>query len=253
MQDETSGGLLTKTGAGRLTLFGANTYSGPTIVSNGTLMVNGSIGSASALLVEAGGSLGGFGSISGPVTIKSGATLAPNNLGYGFLNISSQLTLATNSFTRVVVNKDSGLLADYVYGLPDVSYNGTMVVSNASQTATLTEGDQFNLFSASAFSGNFTSISGSPGAGLAWIFNPTNGVLSVVAGAPAPTNLVASVIGGELVLDWPNGQGWRLEAQTNNLATGLGTNWVEIIGATSPLTNVISPAKGSVFYRLIYP
>jgi hypothetical protein len=72
-----------------------------------------------------------------------------------------------------------------------------------------------------------------------------------------PTNIVFSVTGGnQLTLSWPaDHTGWRLQAQTNALSTGLNTNWVNVSGATT--TNQvlvpINAANGSVFYRLVYP
>jgi autotransporter-associated beta strand protein len=71
-----TGGSLTKTGAGALTLAGASTYTGVTTVNSGTLSVNGSIAN-SALTVNAGGTLGGNGTV-GNTTINGG-TLAPGN------------------------------------------------------------------------------------------------------------------------------------------------------------------------------
>jgi hypothetical protein len=70
-----------------------------------------------------------------------------------------------------------------------------------------------------------------------------------------PTNLVFAATGGQLTLAWPaDHTGWTLQAQTNNLSTGLGTNWVDV--ANSTLTNniiiPINPANSSVFYQLIY-
>ena len=59
--------------------------------------------------------------------------------------------------------------------------------------------------------------------------------------------------GGQFNLTWPEDHtGWRLQVQTNSL---VGTNWVTVSGST--VTNQIffpvSPANGSVFFRLIYP
>jgi len=68
--------------------------------------------------------------------------------------------------------------------------------------------------------------------------------------APAPATITNMLNGNELVLTWPNGQGWQLQAQTNT--TGLGTSWSTISGATSPFTNTIAPANPTVFYRLSY-
>jgi hypothetical protein len=63
-----------------------------------------------------------------------------------------------------------------------------------------------------------------------------------------------SATGNQLTLGWPTNLGWTLQVQTNNLSTGLSTNWVDVAGSTT-VTNVvvpISPANGSVFYRLRY-
>jgi len=70
----TSGGL-TKVGGGTLTLGGANSYTGTTTVSAGSLLVNGSIAGGATV---SGGTLGGTGSISGNVSVGA-ATLAPGN------------------------------------------------------------------------------------------------------------------------------------------------------------------------------
>ena len=69
-------GAMTKLGTGILSLSGASTYSGPTSVNGGTLLVNGSLGNT-AVSVAPGARLGGIGTIIGAVTIDSGATLAP--------------------------------------------------------------------------------------------------------------------------------------------------------------------------------
>ena len=55
---------------------------------------------------------------------------------------------------------------------------------------------------------------------------------------------------------WPaDHTGWRLQAQTNALGAGLGTNWVTVSGSTG--TNAIAVpvggTNGSVFFRLASP
>jgi hypothetical protein len=79
-------------------------------------------------------------------------------------------------------------------------------------------------------------------------------------GAATPTSLVpiqfaAALTNGQLVLSWPTDHlGWRLQAQTNSAATGLGANWATVSGSTAtnqvllPLSNT-----GTVLFRLVYP
>jgi autotransporter-associated beta strand protein len=93
-----TGGLM-KTGDGLLNLTGANTYTGPTSVTNGLLAVNGSI--TSDVTVGPGGSLGGAGTISGSV-INTG-TLAPGN-SIGTLTITGNLNQATGATYQVELN-----------------------------------------------------------------------------------------------------------------------------------------------------
>ena len=73
---------------------------------------------------------------------------------------------------------------------------------------------------------------------------------------PAPTSLAVLVSGNQLTLNWPADHlGWTLQAQTNSLSTGLGTNWVSIPGSSTGTSQIITvnPAAGGVFYRLVYP
>lgn len=71
-----------------------------------------------------------------------------------------------------------------------------------------------------------------------------------------PTNIIAVANGGNLDLSWPSDHvGWRLQVQTNSLATGLGTNWSDVPGSAA-VDNVSLPMgkdNGAVFFRLVYP
>jgi hypothetical protein len=119
---------------------------------------------------------------------------------------------------------------------------------------TLALGDHFTLFNPGASASNFSSIAGSAGSGLGYSF--ANGVLTVVALASNPTNILFNVSGSTLNLSWPADHlGWILQSQTNALSTGLNTNWTDVAG-TSGTTSVsygINAANPSVFYRLRHP
>jgi len=49
--------------------------------------------------------------------------------------------------------------------------------------------------------------------------------------------------------------GWQLQSQTNNLGSGLGTNWVNEPASmqTNQMTMPLNSANGSVFFRLVRP
>jgi autotransporter-associated beta strand protein len=220
-----------KNGNGSLALNAVNTYTGTTTVNAGTLS--------------------GTGTIAGPVIVGAGGTFAPG-APLGTLTINNTLSLAGNAL--VTVNKTSGT-SGQVAGLASVTYGGTLTVTNVS--GTLAAGDNFQIFPATTFTGNFSSISPAPSGGLGWSFNRTNGVLSVVSVmATNPTNILAKVNGNKLELTWPvDHTGWILQAQTNALNLGLSSNWFDVPGSTSvnSVTNPINPANGSVFYRLVKP
>ena len=92
-----SGLPLVKAGLGTMLMTGANTYVGPTIVSNGILLVNGSLASPDTGLIHTFAALGGTGRLSGTFILNNGATLAPGdpatNGGIGTLTFCN-LTLS---------------------------------------------------------------------------------------------------------------------------------------------------------------
>jgi autotransporter-associated beta strand protein len=138
-----SGGSLTKTGAGTLTLSAANSYTGMTTVNAGILRLLGSL--AGAASVEAGGLLTGSGSLGsltnrGQVTPGSGSSGAMHVASYsgpGFLNIA--FDGAAHSALQVS-------------GTADVSA-GTLNLSGSRFTA-----GEYSVLNAGAVNGTFASV-----------------------------------------------------------------------------------------------
>ena len=125
-------------------------------------------------------------------------------------------------------------------------------------------GDTFQLFPGANTS--FTSIilqTNDPVNNLKYTWNnnvANNGQISVATVTylinPTPTNIVTRLSGASgLVLSWPaDHTGWTLQVQTNNLSTGISTNWVSVPGsaAVDAITNSMIRTNVSVFYRLFF-
>lgn len=258
LTDGMSGTLgLAKSGAGSLTLTTANTFSGGLVISNGTVLVNNTSGSGtgSGAVSINGGALGGTGVVSGAVSVQGSGSLGIGTGTIGTLTINNNVTLGGNC--KVQVNTGNAQTADEFTGINTLTYGGTLTITNTG--GALTMSDSFKTFNAAHYAGSFTSITPSPGAGLAWNTNTlaTDGTLRIQVGInTTPTNIVAAVTGTTLNLSWPaDHTGWRLQAQTNSLGVGLGTNWVDVpnTAAANVFSTQIDAAKGNVFYRMIYP
>jgi hypothetical protein len=241
LEDSSStGGGFVKMGAGAFYQDVDNYYSGTTQVANGTLA--------------------GIGSFVGPVVVGPAGNLGAGDSGATVGALSAKDTLTLQGYATLRVGKNAGVLANDVINVSSILYyGGTLVINNIGPDA-LAVGDFFTLFNAAGGStGNFTGISGFPGAGLAYSFDPATGVLSVVAGGPptTPTNLSFTVSGGTLHLSWAaEYKGWILQSQTNGIGVGITTtNWHDVAGSDALIGTDMpaNPANGSVFYRLRYP
>ena len=95
---------LIKTGAGRQTLSGTNTYTGTTYIQQGILSINGSV--IGDVIVSSGGSLKGSGTIGGVTTIDDGATLSPGN-SIGTINLNSLILNPASTTVMEIDPSDS--------------------------------------------------------------------------------------------------------------------------------------------------
>ncbi|HOX63891.1 MAG TPA: immunoglobulin domain-containing protein [Verrucomicrobiota bacterium] len=150
-------GGVTKLGSGTLTLRTTNDYSGATTVSDGKLLVNGAIGNG-PVLVDGTGILGGNGAVGGNVTVANGGLLSPGAQGIGTLTVSGDVTFQSGSQMGVEVDRNGGNpQADKVAGIGALTQGGTLYVTNKGDA--LQVGDQFTLFSAASYGGEFAEIS----------------------------------------------------------------------------------------------
>lgn len=101
------GGSLLKSGAGTLTLTGANTYTGSTTITGGSLVINGSM--SGAIAVSSGGTLSGNGTFGG-VTVQSGGTLSPGN-SPGKQTFTGNLVLSGGSSLLMQIYSDTAVYA----------------------------------------------------------------------------------------------------------------------------------------------
>jgi autotransporter-associated beta strand protein/T5SS/PEP-CTERM-associated repeat protein len=189
-------GGLTKQGAGVLTLTNSNSYNGATNIYAGTLLANNSSGSATGsglVVVHSGGTLGGNGSVAGPVSVISGGTIAvgtsPGQLSVGEVVLNSgssfEVELAGNGgvpgadFDQLVVTGDATLA-----GFLDVSLVAPFTPSF---------GQEFEIMDVGgSLTGNFAGLS--QGAQVA-SFGPTALLIDYAGGDGNDVSLVATLAG----------------------------------------------------------
>jgi autotransporter-associated beta strand protein len=176
-------GALIKTGTGTFTVTGNNVYANNTTINAGRLLVNNSAAGSYGLgkgqvTVAGGGVLGGTGSVKGAITVQDGGSIQPGSNGIGFLTDSTSVTFLPGAIAEMEINKGTATF-DVLKVTAAVQFNGKLVIKKTDNTP-FAGGDQFRLFEAGTYSGNFTAIEPAvPGEGMVWIFNATTGVLSV--------------------------------------------------------------------------
>jgi len=241
------GNSIIKSGSGTLSLSGANTYTGNTTISGGTLLVSdpGQLG-------------GGF---YGGNLINSGT--------FSYASSAAQTLSGVISGAGAVQQNGPGLLtlsgANTYTGNTTVNA-GTLEIVHASlnpdSTVAVAGGAVLQL----DFTGVTNEVAGLVLGGVsqpAGVYNSSTpggyitggGSLLVVLGPTAPASITSSVNNGSLSLSWPAGQGWRLQMQTNSLSVGIqAKGWVYVTDGTINSTNIpVNTSIGTVFYRLTYP
>ncbi|MBN5236364.1 autotransporter outer membrane beta-barrel domain-containing protein [Serratia marcescens] len=176
-------GGLTKQGIGTLVLTGNNTYSGPTLVNQGRLAVNGSV--TSAVSVQNGGIVGGSGTV-GSLTARQGGTVAPGN-SIGTLNVAGNVSFEPGS--RYAVEVGANGQSDRIQSSGSATIGGgevAVTLENSPNLLTQSEvrsllGQQYTILSAQqGVSGQFDAVAPNYlflGTGLS--YQPTGVTLSV--------------------------------------------------------------------------
>lgn len=181
-------GTLNKRGSGTLTLDASNTYTGDTIIEDGTLAIDGSIvGDAT---VQDGATLTGSGTIGGAVTVQSGGTLSP-----GGITLEDNLTLNAGSTLLMEFSGTGVGMFDQIDVQGIFMAGGTLNLLLVDGYVPLA-GNSFLLFNGPTpgyDAGSFT-ITTNLGDGLSWDTSvlASTGVVSVV---PEPSTAALILLG----------------------------------------------------------
>ncbi|MGH7940835.1 MAG: hypothetical protein ACREE6_15540, partial [Limisphaerales bacterium] len=195
----------------------------------------------------------------GAIGITQNNLTSPGNVQWNYFSLSEVAPGGVPPYLLAPLPPSSVLLTNSTVTIPATaygsaplgytwSYNSTVIESGVTNnlspinadlsvpSASLSAG-QLQLTVTNAYGTNITLVT---------LISPIN---------PNPTNIVSTVTNNTLYLTWPaDHTGWQLQAQTNSVSVGIGTNWVDVAGSTTTnqIAVPINPANGVVFYRLIY-
>jgi autotransporter-associated beta strand protein len=234
-------GSLYKDGSGIMLLTAANTYTGPTVVNAGKLVVS---------------SVQGAAGMTNYVDVIDGAALAVLVSGTNQWSPSlAYLGTGGGGITLEFTNLNTPNIAPFNPG--SVSVPGPLTVNVSGKVSAA----QYRLVANAAGSIGSFSIGTLPSGVVASLVADTDGTtidLNVSTGNAGPSGagtITNSISGSNLTLTWPSGQGWRLVSQTNSLSVGLtASGWNTVSGGIDGSNSfAIDPTKPTVFYRLTYP
>ncbi len=241
--ESASGMALTKLGSGTLALGGANTYTGATTLSAGTLLVNGDTSAATgAVAVANGTTLGGTGTIGGAVTVANGGILSPGSASTATLTISAPGTVLNLSAGGGSHPFALGTSSDRVActgASSNVNLGGALVVTDAGG---LVEGTYSLITFTGTGSGTFSSVTVPTGFSAAVTIDNTTTRTVILTLTAANTGL--SVASGEAVV--------MMTANLFNAQAGSTTAQVVYTVTTAPVSgflrkNLVALAPGGTF------
>ena len=253
--DVINDGATVEVTGGKLTLSGANLYTGSTTVTAGRLHLTGSLTGAADVT----GSLTGNGTVGGAATVNSGGAVAPGNGDVNTLTFTTSLTLASGSSYAVDIT--SAITNDKVVvggGTGALTVDGAVAVTLTGYTPVA--GDSFDVADG-AISGTttFDFTAATLGAGLAWDTTDfaTLGVIKVVSTATDPYDTWAgpsgyNLTGGKFGDDDGDGVPNILEFATNADPTDPASGakvfpWLYTDGGSTYLTYTVAVRKDAAF------
>lgn len=261
--------------SGFLELLNTNTYTGPTLVSGGKLLIayvvpntisilSGSLG-ATPVTVTGTGTFGGNGTVAGNVTIGAGGTLVPGDsfsflgaVGTAPLTRIGQLTLMGTDLTfapgsRAIIEVDlSAGTNDQVVGISTLTYGGSLVISNLG-AQTFTNGTALKIFDAATYVPGPVAIQPtSPAPGLMWDTSTlaVDGTLRVTTTIPPTLANAMRLPDGNITfqINGALGQGYSVLG-TTNISLPLA-NWTILQSGTITTTPYVFSDLNATNYPL---
>jgi autotransporter-associated beta strand protein len=245
-----------KIGGGTWTLTGSNTFAGGMTVSDGTLQVNNTSGSATGtnqVFVAANATLSGNGIIGGPTAFDDGAILAPGN-PTGTLTISNELDLSD----LTVLQFGLGTNSDEVVVGGNLFLTGQLQVTNTGGFGV----GAYTLFTCAGTLTYDDFMLASAPAGYNYSFNTnTPGAVKLIVAPTAPPKFGGlTANGANLIFSGGNGVplGSYVLLTSTNLSlplanwTGVLTNQFDANGNFN-ITNALDANAPQNFYLLQLP
>ena len=249
---------LTKLGGGRLIIETTNTFSGPTVVSNGTLTVQGAL-KQSAVSVYAGATVAGDGLLGAGLVAHPGSTVSPGK-GIGFpgtLTIDGGFTGHAGTILRFDLSDDpTGVVKtnDRI----DVAGNLTLAATNTIQVNLLDGVPGDGMYVLFTYTGSFIGslgnikVVGAHGT----LTNLPGTIALIVSSERPPADLVWAGDGVNNIWDHGTNGNWRLDGVPDRFYfldrvrfddSGSQTPAVQLIGVLEPASVVVDAVGNYTF------
>jgi fibronectin-binding autotransporter adhesin len=251
---------LVKAGPAKLTINTTNPFTGQTIVSEGTLLVNGSL-DQSAVVVESRGTAGGSGRLGQGLTVQSGGGLIVGNgtNQAGTLTVSNNLTLAGDVICSFDLSDDSSGLVktnDRLAVSGNLTLSGTNIFQITLLNTNLPPGTYTLITYSGSLNGSVTNLKvAAPYSYITALTNPPGQIALVMTGTRMPLSLAWRGAGGS---SWDAGissnwlAGSTVERFQNMDAvrfdyTGIALPSVNLTGTLAPASVTVNATASYTF------